>query len=155
MSFSANQYLVKINTGVEYPYYNQKTYHNDIDYPGDLDDFEVPKKNYMGYFKQLFDMDEGDNGGNTTARAICQQMLNLEQQSFVNAEKLEYFKFSLDKFFAKKAWAFDNLSELTMLQRQLAKVAVDLYERKRNQLNLQEQQKKELQQRMQEHTERR
>ena len=138
MTSSINQYLVEINTGVEYPYYNQKTYNDDKKYDGDLDDFKIPaESDYTQIFDKLIKMEQTNtpNYEETNARALCHRMLNLEKQNArVDPKELDEFKNRLDQYFAKKVWSFNNLSDLQVLRRQLAKVAVDLYERKIKQL---------------------
>jgi hypothetical protein len=136
MAHSLNQYFVNINTGVPYPYYDQKSYLGDNGDTEDLDDYKVPAgSNYPEIFKKLIEMEHSStpNYEETNARALCSWMLQIEKQKneYGRVDKyiLEEFKMKLDQYFARKAWSFDNLSELQVLQRQLAKVAVDLYKR--------------------------
>jgi hypothetical protein len=136
MAHFLNQYFVNINTGVEYPYYNQKSYNGDIDYNGDLDNFTLPAdSDYKQEFMILIELERTNtqNHEETTAEALCYRMLEIDKQvkdlGKVDAWYLQEFKIRLDQYFAKKAWQLDNLSELQVLRRQLAKVAVDLYAR--------------------------
>jgi hypothetical protein len=144
MTSSINQYLVKINTGVEYPYYNQSSYIGDK-YNGKFDNIKRdPGKEYTEIFAELIKI-EGprQSAEEPNAKMLCSMMRDIEKTTEVGSYdfkyKLEHFKSLLDRYFAKKTWSFDNLSDLQILQLRLAKFAVDVYESKLKQRKEQEQ----------------
>ena len=138
MTSSINQYLVKINTGVPYPYYNTVSYGGD-QYNGDFDNkTREPGKEYTEIFEELIRIEAGRQSyGEPNALLLCNMMRNIENKK-VNSYELDNFKSQLDKYFLRKTWSFDNLSDLQILQLRLAKFAVALYESKLKQLQEQE-----------------
>ena len=145
MTSSINQYLVKINTGgPNFPYYNQDSYGDQ--YNGAVDNEKPePGIEYTEIFKKLIELEKPrQSPEEPNALLLCQMMRKIEETTEVGSYnfkyELEHFKSLLDRYFAKKTWSFNNLSDSQKLQMKLAKFAVDVYESKQKQR--QEQQEK-------------
>lgn len=132
-----NPYFV--HTGVEFPYYNQVSYQGDDKNAqaqkeaADLNKYTLRRgSDYRKEFSDLIAMEntKTPNYELPNAAEICSWMkLFDEQTGRVKPDDLDHFRRRLDMYFRSKNWFFGNLSDRQKLQRKLAKVATDVYER--------------------------
>jgi hypothetical protein len=140
MAHSLNQYFVNINTGVRYPYYNQKSYADDNGNANDLDEYTEPAgSDYATIFHELIEIEYPRRNFEPTSGMLCNYMTIIEKE-FIETGKVDKnrfldFEMKLSDYFITKHWSFDieggdvYQKNLVMMQRKLAKVAVDLHKR--------------------------
>jgi hypothetical protein len=140
MVHSLNQYFVNINTGVPYPYYNQKSYADDNGNANDLDQYTEPAgSDYAQIFHELIEIEYPRRSQEPTSGVLCHYMTMIEKDFLKNGKvdnnRFLEFELYLKKYFTTKYWSFDiegsdvYQKNLVMMQRKLAKVAVDLHKR--------------------------
>ncbi len=98
MTSSVHQYLINVNTGVDFPYYPTLQGRNyDIE---KLHACELPRgSDYLEIFEPLFKLEKNaTNYQHTTAHLLCTVMKDMDKKASKPIE-LDYFKFKLDEYF--------------------------------------------------------